>query len=321
MASDIGGRSNLPPPAPTRVRSSRAGVVLRDERTQALTAALRTRGDEHWDDLANRLHRCRTAAAARAAWRRETGRPPLRTDLYECRSVACPNCRGQVVRRSQHQAYDRFLHTDAAECSLATVVLARAGGVADVLAAVPRWRATLKRLRKREAQHDAAWQDLTLTGVVEIDAVDTLDLPRLAPSRRALLPCLPVLSAAGDDGVTWVPSLHLAVSHRGLEHVDLARALCNLWPLGRQVDVRPFVREGTGAEQAAHVTGYALKLRQVTTISGASEPWPAAWSAELFGCLHARRDGLRPLRVTLGPMQAAMNIGAASAGTDATSPR
>lgn len=321
MEPSIRGRP-APPPLPlARARSTRAGVVLRDERVQALTAALRARGDHHCDDLADRLDRCRAAATARAAWRRETGRPPLRADLYECRSAACPACRGQVRRRSQHQAYDHFLHADAAECSLVTVVLARAGSVAHIVAAVPRWRAVLKRLRKREAEHDVAWQDLVLTGVVEIDAVDALDLHRLGSCRRALIPNLTALSSIGDNSATWVPTLHLAVHHPGLERGVLAEALCALWPLNRQVDVRPFMREGTGAEQAAHVTGYALKLRQVTMISDVSEPWPGARSAELFGCLHARRDGLRPLRVTLGPMRAATGVGAASAGTSPTSPQ
>lgn len=276
-----------------RNRSTRTRAEQMEADITALIDALRIYGDIA---LASRLWCCQQQRREK----RHAQRAGLTTGWARlCRSPACASCRRWLGRSWRERAATKFADADNGSCSLATIVLARTGDLHAVRELVATTRIMLRNLRDRRARELRRWCDVSLYGLVELDAIHVDDLRYLPPLRRAVVEALPSYSHAAD--VTWVPHTHISVCHPRLHHSELREALAQQWPGPvERVDVRPFNDEGDARTNAAEITAYSAKSTMRTTYTGGVQmAWPLSWQAAYWSWLCAMRRGLEPLRIRI----------------------
>lgn len=277
-----------------RVTGSTARAM--EQEATDLINALRDLGDE---ELAGRLWRCQQGRAEKRLAQQagiKTGWPAM------CRSVACPSCRRWLGRSWREKAVDRFVEADNAECSHATIMLARTGDLHAVREVVRDLRVGLRNLRDRRAARSRHWSSAAAYGLVEVDAHHPDDFILLPPRRREVIQALPVI---GTGPVVWVPHAHLCFHHPHMDREELRDALRGQWDgVSGRVDVRAF-HTGDADVNAANIVSYAAKMSMTTCLmDGVEEPWPVTWRAYYWSWLCGFRAGLAPMRLRMGPMHA-----------------
>ncbi len=269
-------------------------------RTMAMEASmtaqikgLRLSGNPIQFELAQRLQCCQ--------YGRKDRRRGLKSDWPPmCRSVACVFCRGGIRKREGMRVAKHFADADNEACSFATIMLVRIGDLDTIPKIVGRLRTCLRNLRDRHARHDPRWASLEATGMVEVDAMTAETITVLPPQRRMVIENLPQ-EGAGDT--VWVLHVHLAVHAPELSRDELREAFQRQYPgSSGRVDVQPFHSKKVVPANAAHTVSYAAKhAMEIKLTRGYKEAWPPASQLLYWGWLYGQHDGLRPLRVRLGP--------------------
>lgn len=250
--------------------------------------------------LAARMVRCQQSRAEKS--RSRDLRSAVRQGWgYQCKTVTCTACRRAHVRKWQRKVHARFAEADNEVCSHVTVHLARVGDLDGVHGVVHSARRACRDLRDRRARQDFRWRSVEMVGLVEVDAMASDDVPLLLPNRAEMLPSLPLVSTIGS--VMWLPHLHAAFHHPGVERAELQAVLEGRWDGPHRVDVKPFHDDKLASENAADVFGYASKFDASTNTHGIEEPWPVTRRAEWWGWLHSLQRGIDALRVSLNPME------------------
>ncbi|GGC46962.1 hypothetical protein GCM10011504_26780 [Siccirubricoccus deserti] len=287
-------------------RSNRIVISAREQADAEMAAIFAASDDPALRALAERMVRCQQSRAEKSRWR--DLRDVIRVGWgYQCKTVACSACRrAHHIREWQVRVHDRFVDADNEDCSLVTVHLARVGDLNDIREVVAGARRAFRDLRDRQARQRHRWRSVEVAGVVEVDAMASGDVPLLLSDRAAMLPCLPMVGAAGP--VVWLPHLHAAVHHPDVDRAELRAALEARWEGPHRVDVREFHSDKLAGENAADINGYASKFDACTNTDGIEEPWPVSWRAEWWGWLHSLRRGLEPMRVSFKPMKAVVPL-------------
>lgn len=285
------------------MRCTNATIRREDARLLHLLSALRKIGSPDAQHLADRLHRCRAGRLARRGDVASALRWPWR-----CRSVACWACRSAITGRKSRQAHEDFEGRDNADCSYATIVLARVGDLSSIRDLVRGARRDVRNLRDtRSRLVGPRWRSVEFRGVVEVDAIHPMDTHLLEENRRELIPSLPQIGAAAD--VVWLPHMHLTVHHPGLDRAELHNALTRQWPGEHRVHVRAFDLDNDASVNAWQTTGYSLKHRMSNKFRCTHErsvwvieEWPMSWQAAYYAWMHSMRRGLQPLTIRVGAM-------------------
>lgn len=274
-------------------------------RTTQLVEALRRSGDE----LASHLWSC-------AENRKEKSRLQVEgwTTAWcpRCDRLACHSCRRRIVNREKSETKKLFEGFENSDCSMETVMLNRVADLKDMQDVIKRFRAKFRHLRDRMARTSAGWNRLTVTGYIEIDVIETDRLGERPERVRAVTAALP---AIGEGPTTWVPHVHLAIHHMGVDRAALKEALSHDWPGRGRVDVRSFKSKRSAPDNAGNISGYGLKHLHETVISThvveidgeqhelrVAEPWPVHLSVSYWRWMEEVRDGARLLRVRLDPV-------------------
>jgi hypothetical protein len=269
----------------------------------SLIEALRRSGDLTQIDLAKRLWRCQQGRKDRrrgisASW------PRL------CRRPACASCRKFLAQGWRDWAAAQMANADNGSCYLVTIMVARSEALEVLPECVYGLRTALRNLRDRKARQDSCWGRVGLVGQVEIDALGVEDIYLLPPQRRMVIEALPVLGRSDPSSRdVWIPHLHIGCHAPGLDMADLELALERQWPGAGRVDVRCFQDRSAG-ENAGRIIGYASKhMMRLALKDGFYDAWPYSVQARYWGWLHSLRQGLKPLRMKIGPTKAKKQIG------------
>lgn len=242
---------------------------------------------------AKRLTRCRDEPVSPAGWQR-----------WSCKSPVCSACRRRHhVQPHQQRAYDRWVEADAnnEDCSLATIHLACTDDVDCVRQVTLAVRRALRDLRDRMSRVNPAWRNVEFVGVVEVAALYRTDIPLLLSGQADVISKLPCIGSTGE--VVWMPHLHVAIHHPGVERLDLRRALEAQWPGSeRRVHVVAFDQTKMPAANVADIVAYGSKAACVSTLGGIEEEWPTALRAIWWTAIRRWKRGLEPLRVQIRPM-------------------
>lgn len=259
----------------------------------ALIKGLRDTGDPVHLELAQRLQCCQYVRRDRRRGLRSNW-PPM------CRLMACAFCRRWILKKEGRRVAKHFTGMDNEVCSFVTIMLARTGDLDTIPGIIGSFRVDLRNLRDRLARRDPRWASFEAVGMVEVDAMIAEEICVLPPQRRAVIESLP---SYGSGDVVWVVHVHLAVHAPELSHDELCEAFQRQYPGSPEcVDVQPFHSDKAALDNAANVGSYPAKHTMQTTFTrGLKEAWPLAWQLLYWGWLHGLGDGLRPLRIRLGP--------------------
>jgi hypothetical protein len=220
---------------------------------------------------------------------------------YPCRSPVCPRCRWTNIRKQQVKNREFFAEVPNADLAFATVVLSGSTALDEVAATVATagYKATRNRVNAgRKAS--SRLHGLAIRGNYEIDAFAADQLPYIAPERRALLHEIAPVRAT-EIGPMWVPTYHAIVRLNGLPHQEVQAALSQQWALPNQVMVKLFNEARTAEQNLDRITSYSHKHVCSTTLGRIREPWPVAWTADLYSWLAGRRNAFEFLPFSISP--------------------